>query len=207
MPKSLHSPRLEKIALELGYISIYWAWIEDVIDELVTTLAPLQEGHVADAITGNADMKQKIQMVKALAFLKRKEHPGWYDSVVGNLNTIDNDLRTRRNSYIHSMWKVPRGRLTRQKKIVRISKPQAFKEPELATRELKPIKIKETRQLCQDLIAATKLAVCQLAFAMDFEWWSSRDIPFEQSHLWTKPLVRRKRSPTKPSPPHQSLRL
>ena len=69
MAKDPHRKPLQRVALQLGYVSIYWAWIEDVIDALITELAPLEKGHAANAITGSTDVRQKVQMLKALALL------------------------------------------------------------------------------------------------------------------------------------------
>jgi hypothetical protein len=75
MPKSTPSVPLHRVAVEIGYISIYWAWLEHAVDELITLLAPLDRGHCAEAITGNTDIRQKVQMVRALAFIrKRRSH-------------------------------------------------------------------------------------------------------------------------------------
>jgi hypothetical protein len=35
MPKDHHGKPLQRVALELGYISIYWAWLEHAIDDLI----------------------------------------------------------------------------------------------------------------------------------------------------------------------------
>jgi hypothetical protein len=98
MAKDIHGKPLQRLALELGYISIYWGWLEDAIDSLVTQLAPLEEGHAVNAITGSSDLRQKIQMVKALAFIRKGESEGWYEAVISKLNAIDNDIRGRRNT-------------------------------------------------------------------------------------------------------------
>ena len=129
MAKDPHRKPLQRVALQLGYVSIYWAWIEDVIDALITELAPLEKGHAANAITGSTDVRQKVQMLKALAFIRKGESEGWYEAVIANLNVIDGDIRSRRNAFVHSPWFVPKGKLVRHKKSTKIAKSQAFQPP------------------------------------------------------------------------------
>lgn len=158
---------IERIALEIGYITIYWAWLEDAVDSLIDELVPLDSGQVAEAITGNVDIRHKVQMVKALAFLRKGPAVDWYESVVETLNTIDNDLRARRNTYTHSAWYTAKGRLTRHKKSVKLSKSQSFQPIQLQTIEKVPVKISEARKLKKEIIRALRNIAFQTAFAMN----------------------------------------
>lgn len=190
MAKDPHGKPLQRVALELGYISIYWAWLEDAIDSLITHLGPLEEGHAANAITGSIDLRQKIQIVKALAFIRKGESKGWYEAVISNLNVIDNDIRSRRNAYVHSPWFVPKGRLVRHKKSTKIAKAQAFQPPVLTTLEITPVKIAEARKLKEDMLNALQNVVYQLTFAMEIRWYTSRNISFEESARWQKSALK-----------------
>jgi hypothetical protein len=180
MSKDNHGKPLQRVALELGYISIYWAWLEHAIDDLITALAPLEEGHAANAITGNTDLRQKVQMLRALAFIRKDQSEGWYEAVIANLNVIDNDIRGRRNVFVHSPWFVPKGKLMRHRKSTKISKAQAFQPPVLTTLEITPVKIAEARKLKADMWKALRSVVLQLTFAMDFDWYIDRGISFEE---------------------------
>jgi hypothetical protein len=68
-------------------------------------------------------------MVKALAFIRKGETEGWYEAVIANLNVIDNDVRSRRNAFVHSPWFTPKGKLVRHKKSTKIAKAQASSRP------------------------------------------------------------------------------
>ncbi|MCA1529734.1 hypothetical protein [Bradyrhizobium yuanmingense] len=186
MAKDPHGKPLQRLALELGYISIYWGWLEDAIDSLITQLAPLEEGHAANAITGSTDLRSKIQMARALAFIRKGESQGWYEAVISNLNVIDNDIRGRRNVYVHSPWFVPKGRLVRHKKSAKISKAQAFQPLTLTTLEVTPVRIAEARKLKADMLKALQNVVYQLSFAIEIGWYTSRNISFEESARWQK---------------------
>jgi hypothetical protein len=192
--KSAPSAPLHRIAIEIGYICIYWAWLEGVIDELITILAPLEPGQPADAITGNTDTRQKVQMVRALAFLRKGIHTEWYGSVVETFNAIDSDLRTRRNQLVHSGWYTPEGKLTRQKKSVKISKPQSFRPPVLSTNSKVIIKIEDVRSLRKDILQAFKKVTYQAAFAKCFDEAQSHGISFREFLRLAAPLMRRTRA-------------
>jgi hypothetical protein len=197
MPKSTPSAPLHRVAIEIGYISIYWAWLEDAVDELVTTLGPLERGQPAEAIMGNTDIRQKVQMVKALAFLRQGDHADWYTSVIETLNTIDNDLRGRRNQFVHAGWYTPKGKLTRQKKSVKLSKSQAFQSLTLSTNSRVEIKIDDVRSFRKGVLHAVKKVIYQAAFASRFDEVQSREISFQQFLHLAAPSVRRTRTPQK----------
>ncbi|MCA1433124.1 hypothetical protein I6F33_09075 [Bradyrhizobium sp. BRP20] len=190
MSRDPHGKPLQRVALELGYISIYWAWLEDAIDSLITQLAPLEEGHAANAIMGSTDIRQKVQMLKALAFIRRGKSDGWYEAVIANLNVIDNDLRGRRNAFVHAPWFVPKGKLVRHKKSTKIAKAQAFQPPVLTTLEITPVKIAEARKLKQDMLKALQNVAHQLAFAMEINWYTERGISFEECVRVQRSLLR-----------------
>lgn len=153
----IHSPALDRAAYELGYINIYWGWLEDALSALISQLAGVTEDiRVAQAITGNADIRDKVRMCSALAFIEKPSRE-WFEHADKTLKTIDRDIRERRNSFIHAGWYTPRGRLTRLRLKVQFKKPQAFKLPELTTEERRPIKIKEARKLRADILKEVRL--------------------------------------------------
>lgn len=180
MPKSKPSAPLHRVAIEIGYITIYWAWLEDIVDELITVLAPLERDQPAEAILGNSDIRQKAQMVRALALIRRGDHTDWYDSVVETINAVDNDIRPRRNQHIHAVWRNPRGLLTREKKAVKVAKLQSFQPPVLSTKTSEPIKVRSVQRLRKDILHAVKTVTYQTAFALRFDEVTSRGISFQQ---------------------------
>jgi hypothetical protein len=69
-------PSLNKLALVIGHLCIKWAWIEESLDTFIGNYAPLDEGHISHAITSNLDVRNKIQILKALAFERRQTEAG-----------------------------------------------------------------------------------------------------------------------------------
>jgi hypothetical protein len=197
MARKPHNPPMQKLATELGYICIYWGWIEDTIDTLITYLGELEYEQIAQAITGNADVRQKIQMLRALAFLRQDDSGEWYKETLNLINTIDNDLRPKRNRYVHAAWYTPQGLTTLQKKIVKIAKPQAFMPEELITLDRTPVKLGELRAFRDRLVTATKELVLILAYQQRIHHYASRRISFLQFRSQAKLDMRPKRTHSK----------
>ena len=87
---------LDKAALELGHLSMAWGRLEHQLDDWITEIAGLGGPQISEALTGNMDVRGKVQALKALAFI-HSPSPDWRDIVTATLDKIDNDLRVRRN--------------------------------------------------------------------------------------------------------------
>jgi len=140
---------LDKAAHELGNITIEWARIEGAIDELIVLLGPLEEGPAGHVFTGNIDIRNKIQMLKGLAFLRQHDRD-WFGDVLFLLEYIDNDLRPKRNGLIHAEWFIPSGKLLRRTRKTKILRPQAH-QLVLETEQNVSVKLRELRALLIDL--------------------------------------------------------
>lgn len=151
LPLFQTSPISNKAALEVGHITFLWAEIDSLVGEFMTHLmgldANLPEAHILD---GNMDIRDKIQATKGLAFLRHFDRQ-WLADTIAILDHIDNYLRPRRNSVIHSRWIAPKGRslLTRTRK-TKLIRPQAF-QLDLETEQNVPVKLAELRRLRLDL--------------------------------------------------------
>jgi hypothetical protein len=155
--------QLERVTKAIGYICVYWAWLEDQIGEMILDLAPLDKHkllpkeieQIRDVFLVDADIRTKIKVLRAIAFI-RKWDDAWFNQVDKILNKIDNDLRPKRNRAVHSSWFVPRPgrRLVRHSKQAKLKKPQAFAKEELSTKERVPVKMRDLWNLGRSLIAA-----------------------------------------------------
>lgn len=145
----------DKVALELGYITMEWGRLEDGMNRLIEALAPLSrtQEQVNQAIIGNIDVRGKIQIVKALAFIRNYENE-WFSELVGILDNIDNDLRARRNGYVHASWTVPKGGVHRVTYRTKLLKPKAFSLL-LETKQISKVKVLELRRFRQKLETAS----------------------------------------------------
>jgi hypothetical protein len=158
---AIRIPSLDRITRALGYICIFWAWLEDTIGEAIETLTPLDQLKVTDEqrkkigrlISANDDIRDKIKMLRALALI-RSWDPAWYEKLDTLLNHIDNDLRPRRNRFIHDQWFKPRGKLEQLSRAAKIQRPQAFAALELSLERRTPVRMPQVWSLAIAILKA-----------------------------------------------------
>jgi len=121
------------------------------VDFILQALVPLGEGAVSDSITHNVDIRAKLQMSKALGFIK-KPSAKWFGDLEKCLNIIDNDLRTKRNRMVHDSWIVSSDAVIKMQKVAQIIKPQS-RQTELQTRKETPVTSEEIQTVINDLNA------------------------------------------------------
>lgn len=193
MPKSFHL--LEKAALELGHVTMNWAMIENGVDALISELAHLDDQDVRNAFAGSADIRGKVQLAKGLAFI-RKPDDDWFKAVIDGLDRIDNDLRPRRNGYIHARWGQPGRGLVRSTQKTKLLKPQS-RQLVLETEQKFPVSIADMRKLNKEMQKAWFGIVLQLGYVMRKNGWvgdgPSPRIPFRQFLRLVKHVDLRKR--------------
>jgi hypothetical protein len=140
-----------KVALIIGHICMNWSRIEDIIDHLIGRMLGLEEhDNIANAVTSNMDIRNKIQTVKAL-FFETKTSDAWFNKVAALLDEIDNTLRPERNRYVHSHWFIPDGKLTRVSRRIKFKKTQAFQALSLTTEERSRVNLRDAQRFCTKL--------------------------------------------------------
>jgi hypothetical protein len=92
---------LRQTAEALGFLVMLWGRLEELIN--VGVLRLLRVRRVRYELVGHIDFREKIQIVKSVAFTLA---PGtaWFDDIEKHLNFIDNELRPERNRMIHDLW-------------------------------------------------------------------------------------------------------
>jgi hypothetical protein len=162
MPEHPLFPRMEKIAPDLGAVMIFWAWLDHLLADIIGELAGFEDRRLTEVLSGNADIRAKIQIAKGFAFIKQRV-PGWFAEVVAVLNWIDGDIRTKRNDYAHARWSRKGRGHTITKHKTTITKPQAF-QVALLTEDRKPVTARDVRRLVVDM----RLAFFDLFFLFDY---------------------------------------
>jgi hypothetical protein len=199
-------PQLERVTRAIGYVCIFWAWMDEWLDDMIDNLTPLdrlkltksQVDKIAQIRAANADIRTKIRMLKAIAFVCKWDD-AWFKKVEKQLDRIDNDLRPKRNHFIHDHWTaIPRGKgkghsLQRRSRHTKFKRPQAF-ALELSTEEYTPVKMKEVWDLGRNIIDATmKLVRLWLEFESFQKYIDEqvqRDIAKRQARmLWNDVLL------------------
>jgi hypothetical protein len=119
-------PKLHEHATAIGYVCIHWSDLETHINLILSQVTPLPGDGAARCITNNADVRDKIQMLKAVGFL-HKPSDEWFEALSDVLDRIDNEIRPQRNRFIHDEWVDTGGpEPIRRTHKTALSKPQAY---------------------------------------------------------------------------------
>lgn len=103
----LEFPDLEEHAKALGYILITWGYLQSSIAELLKAMLPIQNNGTKNIISGNTSERDHLKVIRELgwgffhSFNKTNDRFEEFDKL---LKHIDNELRPRRNRYIHDIW-------------------------------------------------------------------------------------------------------
>ena len=117
----------DEVAKAMGYVLIWWAYLEANLDGLLVYLldlkAPTFNAEVTfDTITHNIDFRAKIQIIVGLGCLKSINND-WFNILKWSLDKIDNDLRVRRNRTVHDRL------IITSDKILQIQTKTGFRKP------------------------------------------------------------------------------
>lgn len=154
---------LESITSGLGYICVFWAWLERSIDEMIEVLVPLEKGDISRAVTASADQRGKVELIRAAAFVHKIDDK-WFKKLEAVLDEIDRELRPKRNRFVHDVWIRPSGRLERLTKRTKFTRPQAFART-LSTEQRTPVKMSEVWSLARKILSAQiKLVRLQMEY-------------------------------------------
>lgn len=153
-------PKLERVTKAIGYVCVYWAWLEDEIADMILDLAPFdkrtippkQLEQLRDVILLDSDIRTKIKILRTVAFV-RKMNNAWFTKVDKVLQKIDNDLRPKRNRIVHDQWYSPKRGLERRSRQAKLRRPQSFADLELITQERVNVKLREVWNLSKSLIS------------------------------------------------------
>ncbi len=219
-------PQLEAAAQAIGYVCIYWTWLEDAINLAIDKMVPLdsltilerERTEIVTIISTMGDMRAKMTALRAIAFI-RKHDDAWFDKIDKLLAHIDGDLRQARNRFVHDHWTSQKRLLQRRTRVTKIVKPQAFMK-HLVTEHSTKVGVKEIwdtgKAIIKAEIALTKLLIeydevksyisAQVQKAQDEDFAkkilgqlvTSPTIPIEQ-HPQAAPSKTRKGRPASPS--------
>jgi hypothetical protein len=203
----------DPVAIELGYIIMEWAAIDDQLDQFIAELGHIDDKAIADILCGNIELRGKIQITKGLSFV-RKRSDDWLSAIVKVLDHIDNELRPKRNLFAHAHWfhfKRRSGAPTLITKRTKLTKPQSFKLLELETRQMHDYNLSDLRKFRSQLTYAW----VDLMFLF---WYAMREDNYPADNSEEQPLsfqqylqavgykIRSIRATPKPSPRKKSPR-
>jgi hypothetical protein len=144
---------IDEHARAIGYLCIYWAALEHGMDRLLEILAPLEPGDISNSITSEIDGRTKLTLLRKVGFA-RQPSKGWYGSLEGLINRIDNILRLERNRYIHGLW-IGRSPIIRRSRAHKaIKRPQSRQQRKLTAYDKKPIEPKDIWETVESISRA-----------------------------------------------------
>ena len=90
------------IVLQIGLVCVNWSSIDNLLGLILGHYINAPNGHL-DIATSIVDLSRKCELISGLSFLT--EDKTRHTNLVRTLNFIDNDLRPRRNRYVHDGYR------------------------------------------------------------------------------------------------------
>ena len=160
-------PQFEEHATAIGYICLYWAHLEQVLNATLELLIPMQDREVSRCLTSNVDFRDKIQIAITLGY-KRKQRDDWFEYLQKHLNYIDGELRSERNRTIHDTWDWSGPEMIRRQYATKLGKPQS-RQPQILTIEHpKTVPVEELWTLAYKIFdASSELSLLNVEYLTD----------------------------------------
>lgn len=179
-PRTSLDDNLEKTqecATALGNVCFAWATLETFQDRLITSILGIKEKELAATLLANIDQREKIRIAIGLCYLK-KLSDNWFSAVKWCLEQTDNDLRVRRNRFIHDKIHIDSESISRIQSKTGFRKPQAF-QVEYYTEVKTPIEPTEIWGLSRD--------IAKMIMRLDILWRAG----YEEHKNWREALEER----------------
>jgi hypothetical protein len=144
------APVFSAHARALGVMCVVWGHLEAQVNLLLGMLLDLNEQKLTETVTHNLDMRDKLQIVLGLEYLK-VQNDAWFTILKWAIERIDNDLRPRRNRMVHDIWTTSAaGDVKKVETRTGLRKPQAF-QLEYFTKIETPMTVDEINLLGHDI--------------------------------------------------------
>lgn len=156
---------MQECATLVGNLCFAWSGLELGLDKLIRGITAFPNNDVADTFLINIDARDKTRIAAGLGFL-RKPSDEWFEILKWCLDQIDNDLRTRRNRFVHDLWHVSAQGIKQIGRKTGFRKPQANKELEYYIETERSTEAKDIQELLED--------VQKMIFRLEFLWLAGR---------------------------------
>lgn len=176
---------IQKCATLVGNLCFSWSALELGLDKLIRGIMAFPNEDAADTLLLNIDARDKIRITAGLGFL-RKPSDEWFEILKWCLDQIDNDLRTRRNHFVHDIWHVSPQGIKQIGRKTGFRKPQSHKQMEYYIETERPTGEKDIQALLDD--------VQKMLFRLEFLWLAGRPNGAD----WKKMLEEHAPLPTPP---------
>lgn len=156
---------MQECATLLGNLCFTWSALELGLDKLIRGITAFPDDDIADTFLTNIDVREKTRIAAGLGFL-RKPSEEWFEILKWCLDQIDNDLRTRRNRFVHDLWHVSSAGIKQIGKKTGFRKPQANKPLEYYIETERSTSAKDIQVLLNE--------VQEMIFRLEFLWLAGR---------------------------------
>ncbi|MDE2229978.1 MAG: hypothetical protein KGL11_13195 [Alphaproteobacteria bacterium] len=96
--------KFKPYAVSIRAVCLQWSMLESSVDWLFETLSTVKKVKKFQTISHNIDFREKLQIILGLAHLRRRKK--LFQVTKWCIDQIDNDLRVRRNRFVHDLWQL-----------------------------------------------------------------------------------------------------
>jgi hypothetical protein len=144
-------PSLSEHAMAIGHVCILWAWVENAIELFLSDLAFNGDEKAGKGVLANLEMREKGHILKEVA-LAKKPTDRWYEGVRDIVDDIDNELRPKRNRFVHDLWWLSGETVEKRWKRAKIKRAQARHASAPPTHEDAPVDAAEIWELADLMV-------------------------------------------------------
>jgi hypothetical protein len=123
---------MDHVGTALGSLCFAWSALGHHIDQLLVRMLEIRDKKIANTLMANIDPRDKVRIALGVGYL-RAVSGEWFETLKWCLDTIDNNLRARRNRFVHDLWHVDYRGISRIQQRTGFRKTQAFQPPEYYT--------------------------------------------------------------------------
>jgi hypothetical protein len=158
--------QIQKCATAVGNLCFAWAGLETTLDKFINSFLKINHAKVQATLAANIDVRAKINIVLGLGYLLRKDNE-WFDSFKWCLDTVDDNLRPRRNRFVHDLWHVSAESIKRVQKKTGFRRAKSHQPLEYYT--------EITEQVTEEDVWALQRDVSTMIIRLEVFWWSGVD--------------------------------
>lgn len=93
-------------ATAIGVVCLDWSYLESTANQFLYRLLQINDVKKFQTVCHNIDFRDRLAIIAQLCFIARPPNPAdrWFNTLKWCLDKIDNDLRVRRNRFVHDKW-------------------------------------------------------------------------------------------------------
>ena len=154
-------------ATALGTLCLMWAVVDKRLEQCLHQLLNIPKSKVASITTSMNDVSSRCDVLKRLVYIEAPSLD-WREEFCTLVTHVSGYLAETRNRFVHDIWEIANGAMTRTDKRVQLKKPQSF-QPKVLTHGLKIIT--PPRDVLKLVAEVTVASECLKEAAIDLVYW------------------------------------